>query len=113
MIGADFRKVPPGDSVDLVYEHMSPGLFLRNGMGSTTLSFEIEVETVELTRWLLMPRGREYHSYQLIRHPTGKPEATEHVKVVTEYLADDYTILAFKLLALKPSFTYEITWSYR
>jgi hypothetical protein len=35
------------------------------------------------------------------------------VKVVTEYLGDDYTILAFKLLALKAGYTYEITWFYR
>lgn len=112
-IGVDFRKVPPGDSVDVIYEHTSPGVVLRDGVGSTTLAFEVEVETVELTRWLLLPEGREYRTYQLIRYPTGRPEAAENVKVVTEFLADDYTILAFKLLALKPGFTYEITWSYR
>ena len=49
----------------------------------------------------------------MIRYETGKPEATENVKLVTEYLADDSTILAFKLLALKPGYTYEITWFYR
>lgn len=112
-VGADFRKVPPGDTADIVYEHQSPGKFLREGIGANTLAFDIEVETVELTRWLLMPRGKEYRTFQLIRYPTGKPEATETVKVVTEYLADDYTILAFKLLALKPGYTYEITWFYR
>jgi hypothetical protein len=112
-VRTDFRKVPAGDSADIIYEHLSPGLFLRDGVGSTTLVFEIEVETVELTRWLLMPQGKEYRAFQLIRYPTGKPEATENVKLVTEYLAEDYTILAFKLLALKPGYTYELTWFYR
>jgi len=111
--GADFRKVPAGESVDIIYEHMSPGRFLREGPGSTTLAFDVELETVELTRWLLLPKGREYRTFQLIRYPTGKPEAAENVKLVTEFLADDYTILAFKLLALKAGFTYEITWYYR
>jgi len=35
------------------------------------------------------------------------------VKIVSEYLADDYTILAFKLLSLKAGYTYELTWLYR
>lgn len=112
-VGADLQKIPPGDSVDITYEHISPGLFLRDGIGSTTLSFEVEAETVELTRWLLLPKGREYRSFQMIRYKTGKPETTESAKVVTQFVAEDYTILAFKLLALKPGYTYDITWFHR
>jgi len=112
-LGVDFRKVPAGDIVDIVYEHISPGLFLREGVDSTTLSFNVEVETVELSRWLLLPQGKEYRTFQLIRYPTGKPEKPENVKIVTEYRAEDSTILAFKLLALKPGYTYEITWFYK
>jgi predicted acylesterase/phospholipase RssA len=112
-VGVDFQKVPAGDFADVVYEHMSPGVVLRDGIDSTTLAFVIEAETIELTRWLLMPKGREYRSFQMIRYQTGKPETAETVKLVTEFLADDYTILAFKLLALKPGYTYELTWFYR
>jgi hypothetical protein len=112
-VGADFSKVPAGDSADLIYEHLSPGVFLRAGVGSTTLAFDVEADTAELTRWLLMPQGREYRSFQVIRYEMGKPETAENVKLVTEYLADDFTILAFKLLALKAGHTYEITWFYR
>jgi len=112
-IGADFAKVPSGDSADLIYEHLSPGLFLRDGVGSTTLAFDVEAETVELSRWLLLPQGKEYRAFQLIRYETGKPETAENVKVVTQYVAGDFTILAFKLLALKSGYTYEITWFYR
>jgi predicted acylesterase/phospholipase RssA len=112
-VGADFRKVPAGDFADIVYEQFSPGLFLGEGVGSNTLAFEVEAETVELTRWLLMPEGKEYQHFQLIRYQTGKPETVENVKVATEYLAKDYTILAFKLLSLKAGYTYELTWFYR
>jgi predicted acylesterase/phospholipase RssA len=112
-VGADFRKVPSGDFADIIYEHFSPGLFLREGVKSTTLTFEVEAETVELTRWLLLPRDRKYESFQLIRYETGKPETPEKVSIVTRYLAEDDTILAFKLLSLKAGYTYELTWYYR
>jgi hypothetical protein len=112
-VGVDFQKVPAGDFVDIIYEHSSPGLFLRDGVDSTTLQFEVEAETVELTRWILLPQGKEYRNWQLVRYQTGKTETAENVKVVTEYLAEDYTILAFKLLSLNAGYTYEITWFYR
>ncbi len=112
-VGANFEKVPAGDSVDIIYEHLSPGTFVREGAGSSTLTFDVEAETVELTRWLLLPEGKEYRTFQLIRYKTGKPETTENVKVTTEYLAEDHTILAFKLLSLKAGYTYEVTWFYR
>ena len=82
-------------------------------MGSTTLSFAVEAETVEISRWLLLPKGKQYRAFQLIRYETGKPETAEDVEVVTRYVADDFTILAFKMLALKAGYTYEITWFYR
>ncbi len=109
----DFQKVPDGESLDIIYEHLSPGEFLRHVEGSTTLTFDVEVETAELNRWLLLPQGKEYRSFNLIRYETGKPDAVEQVRLVTEYLADDYSILAFKLLSLKAGYTYELTWYYR
>jgi hypothetical protein len=112
-VQADLKRVPPGESVDIIYEHLSPGLFIREGNGVATLAFDVEVETVELIRWLLLPEGKQFHDYRLIRYETGKPETTERVDIVTRYLASDYSILAFKLLALKPGYTYELTWYYR
>ena len=111
-VGADFRSVPSNESVEIIYEHISPGRFLREGIGSVTLPFDVEVETVELTRWLLMPEGKEYRRYQITRHKTGNPELPENVKLVTAYVPEDRTILAFKLLALDPGYTYELTWFY-
>ena len=109
----DFEKVPEGDALDIIYEHLSPGEFLHHQPGSTTLDFDIEAETSELTRWLLLPEGKQYRNFHLIRYERGKPETAEDVSVVTEYLADDYTILAFKLLSLKAGYTYELTWYYQ
>jgi len=112
-VEVDFQKVPPGESVDIMYEHLSPGTFLRGGLDSDTLAFDVETPTIELTRWLLLPRGRQYRSWQMVHFPTGKPDAAESVKPVTEFLAEDNTILAFKLLAPEPGYTYELTWFYR
>ncbi|MGE5801152.1 MAG: patatin-like phospholipase family protein [Gemmatimonadota bacterium] len=112
-VHVDFTKVPRGEAVDVMFEHMSPGLFVREGNGSSTLSFEVAVETVELTHWLLPPEGKRFREYRLVRYPTGHPESPEEVYVVTQYLAKDFSILAFKLLALQGGYTYDLTWFYR
>ena len=108
----DFQSVPPGEFIDLLVEHRSPGEYLEGTQSGSSFSFLVQAETAELTMWILMPRGKEYRSFRISRHETGKPETTESVRVVTEYLAKDFTILAFKLLALKPGWTYEVCWTY-
>jgi hypothetical protein len=109
----DFQKVAAGEFVDLIVEYGSPGQYLQRGDDSTALSFPVQAETAELTTWILMPEGREYGGFRIIRYQTGKPDEVEAVKVVTEYLAEDFTILAFKLVSLKPGYTYEVSWAYR
>ena len=109
----DFQKVPAGDIVDVIYEHYSPGLFLQRADGSSTISFHSDADTAEVTRWFLMPQGKEYLSFRILRYETGKPRTAEAVKGFTEYLADDSTILAYKMVSEKAGYTYEITWFYR
>ncbi len=109
----DFQKVPAGEIVDVIYEHYSPGLFLRRGDGSSTISFHSDADTGEVTRWFLMPQGRDYRSFRIVRYETGKSGTAEAVKGFTEYLADDSTILAYKMVSAKAGYTYEITWFYR
>jgi predicted acylesterase/phospholipase RssA len=107
------EKVAPGDLVEILEEHLSPGDFVRDNGGSATLTFETAATTAELTRWILMPEGREYKSHKLVRYKKGKPETMEVFKFATEYLATNYSILAFKLLALDPGYVYELTWYYK
>jgi predicted acylesterase/phospholipase RssA len=109
----DFEKQPAGEYVDLMYEHYSPAVFLRRDKDSTSVAIHVQVDTAEVTRWFLMPEGKEYKSYRILRYKTEKPHIVEPVKVVTEYLADDYTILAYKLLTAKAGYTYEVIWSYK
>src|SRR5262249_37784779 len=99
--------------VDLIYEHISPGEFLEHRDGSTTLRVAAHADTAEVTRWLLLPEGSEYHKYRIIRYETEKPQKVEAVQVVNDYLADDFTILAYKLLSVKGGYTYELTWFYK
>jgi hypothetical protein len=109
----DFRQLPAGDTADLVVEHCSSGYYLRSGANGTAIKVPVRTETAELTMWVLMPEGKEYRNFRIIRYETKKPEKVESVKLVSEYLPDDYTILAFKLLSLKAGFTYEVSWVYR
>jgi len=66
-----------------------------------------------VTRWILIPKGREYRSFRVARYKTEEPDKLEPVRIVTEYLAEDYTILAYKLLSVKAGYTYEVTWYYK
>jgi predicted acylesterase/phospholipase RssA len=109
----DFESVPPGEYVDLLVEYRSPGAYLEGGQSASGFSIPVQTDTAELTVWVLMPRGTEYRDFHISRHETGKQEKAETVHVVTEYLAEDFTILAFKLLALKPGWTYDISWVYK
>jgi len=109
----NFEKMPPGEYVDLIYEHYSPAVFLRRADGATSVAIHLQVDTAEVTRWFLMPAGKEYKDWRVVRYKTGKPETVEEVKVVTEYLAEDYTILAYKLMLGKAGYTYEVIWHYK
>ena len=75
--------------------------------------FPIRADTAELTAWILMPEAKQYQSFRIVRYETAKPEKVEAVKVVTEYLAENFTIIAFKLLSLKSEYSYEVSWNYR
>ena len=112
-MSVDCEKVVPGDLMEILEEHLSPGGFVQDNGGSATLTFEPQGKTAELTRWILMPLGREYKSHKLVRYEKGKPETMEVFKFATEYLATNYSILAFKLLALDPGYVYELTWYYK
>jgi hypothetical protein len=112
-VSADFSDVPAGELVDVAYEHISPGHFLRRGVASTTISFRSQADTAEVTRWFLLPRGKEYKSFRILEWETGKPETVEPVRIVNKYLADDSTILAYKLLSGKAGYTHEVTLYYK
>src|SRR5262249_5561157 len=78
----DLKRIPPGEYVDLIYEHYSPAVFLKRGDGWTSVAIKVQVDTAEITRWFLMPRGKEYRSFRIHRYETGKPEHVETVRVV-------------------------------
>ena len=109
----DFSKTPKGELVDIVHEFHSPGLFLRDNGSSASLTLESQVKSAEMIRWYLLPEGKEYRSFRIVRYEKDKPEKLEEVKVVSEYLAEDSTILAYKLLSVDSGYVYEVTWFYK
>lgn len=109
-VSVDLSKAPVGQVVDVVYEHYSPGFFLQRNELSTTFTFRSDFDAAEVTRWFLMPRGQEFRSFQILRYETGKPRVTEVVKALTEFVADDSSIFAYKMVSLKAGYTFELTW---
>jgi hypothetical protein len=112
-VSIDLSKVPTGQVVDMSYEHYSPGEFVQRGEVSTTIAFRSEFEAAEVGRWILLPRGKEYRNFEIVRYETGKSTTAEVVKGFTEYLAEDPSIIAFKMASVKAGYTFEVTWFYR
>jgi predicted acylesterase/phospholipase RssA len=109
----DMRKVRIGSTVDLIYEYLSPGNYVKRFQGETSVEFHIEADTAELTRWIFMPAGKEYVTFKVFQFEVGKPETIEQVTPVSEFLAQDYTVIGYKLLMLKAGISHEVQWSYK
>jgi predicted acylesterase/phospholipase RssA len=112
-VAYDFQQVPPGEPVDLIVEYYSPGQYLQRRGSGTVLTIPVYTPTAELTLWVLMPAEKAYRSWRIARYHKETPQNVERVRVVTEYLADDFTILTFKLLSLKAGYVYEVQWFYK
>jgi hypothetical protein len=106
----DFQRVLRGESVDLLIENLTSGHILQHNETSTVVPFSVGTEIAEMTVWVLLPEGKAYRSFRIIRKGQEK---VEEVKVASEYLAEDFTILAFRLLSLKANYNYELQWDYR
>src|SRR5262249_8759810 len=109
----EFRQAPVGANVDLLVEYYSPRHYLQSNENGTTLSFLVRAPRAELPLWVMLPTGKRHSGRGIVRYPDGKPQDVETVRVVTEYRATDYTILAFKLLSLKAHYQYEVQWFYK
>lgn len=112
-VSVDLSKAPAGQTADVIYEHYSPGNFVHRGDVATIVTFRSEFDTGEVSRWFLMPRGKEYQNFQILRYETGKPKRAEVVKGLTEYLADDSSITAYKMASVKAGYTFEVSWFYK
>jgi hypothetical protein len=109
-VSVDLSKLPKGQVVDVIYEHYSRDVVLKRGTNFTTVAFPSAVDSLEFTRWLLLPSGEKYRSYQILRYETGKPETAEVVKGLTDYMVDDPGIIAFNMALVKAGYTFEVTW---
>jgi hypothetical protein len=109
-VSVDVSKLPKGQVVDVIYEHYSRDVVLKSGKNFTTVAFPSAVDALEFTRWLLLPAGEEYRSYQILRYETGKPETAEVVKGLTDYMVDDPGVIAFSMALVKAGYTFEVTW---
>ena len=106
----DLSKVPVHEVVDLPIELLlreTPPDLLRS------VSFSVDSETALLTGWVVLPEGKRYQNFQLLRYPMGNETGPERVIPANLVNSMEGQILAFSLLSLKPGFRYECRWSYR
>ena len=106
----DLSKVPGHEVVDLPIELLlreTPPDLLRS------VSFSVDSETALLTGWVVLPEGKQYEDFNLLRYPIGNETGPERVIPANLVNSMNGQILAFSLLSLKPGFRYECRWSYR
>jgi predicted acylesterase/phospholipase RssA len=111
-VHCDFTTVPAGQWRDIIIESQTPAAFLKRGENSTAQSFEFASDIAEVDFWILMPRERQYRDFRLMRYKKGEPGSAEAIIPATQFLAEDSEILAFKMLATKPLYRYEMSWEY-
>ena len=101
-----------------VHCHSTESLFYigscKKRIGVTVWAFRIYIDETHLNgAKRILQDTAVYRNFRIVRYKTGKPETVEAVKIVTEYLAEDSTILAYKLLAVPADYTFEVTWYYK
>jgi hypothetical protein len=111
-VSCDFTRVPAGEWRDIIVESQTPATFLERRMDSAHMTVEFPSAISEVTFWILLPRERQYRGWRIVRH-TKETGASEALQPATEFLADNREILAFKLMAVKPTYRYEIIWNYK
>ena len=110
-MSVDFTRIPAGESRDIIVESHTPGTFLERGMNSTRMAVDFPEQISQVEFWILLPR--EYRDWRIVRLMNDKDAAPQTIKPASEFQEIDYRILAFKLLSVKPWFTYEISWNYK
>ena len=106
----DLSKVPAHEAVDLPIEFMSS----EPATGAAdSATFYVDDETGLLSCWLLLPEGKQYQNFELLRYQNGKERVPERVTPAYHFDTLDGRVLAFALLNVKPGFTYEARWQHR
>lgn len=86
---------------------------MRHSGNSMIVPLNVRGDTAEVTVWILMPLGRQYSDFRVIRYEAGQADKVEAVEPITRYMATDFTILAFKLLSVEARYNYEVGWTYK
>jgi predicted acylesterase/phospholipase RssA len=109
-VAFNLSKVPAHETVDLPIEFMSSEP-ARGAVDAAT--FYVDDETGLLSCWLLLPEGKQYENFELLRFQNGKEKVLERVTPAYEFETLEGRVLAFGLLNVEPGFTYEARWEHR
>ncbi len=109
----DFSKIPPGETVDLLAELMAREGIQATDVHAQSVTFTVEQPSAVFSIWMLLPEGRAYRSFDLIRYKVDEPCSVETVEPTHRFTSEDQTMIAFGLLAVKPGYTYECRWTFR
>ena len=106
----NLSNVPAHEAVDLPIEYMSN----EPATGAAdSATFYVDDETGLLSCWLLLPEGKQYQNFDLLRYQNQNERVPERVTPAYNFDTLEGRVLAFALLNVKPGFTYEARWNHR
>lgn len=106
----DFHKVPAGEVVDLIVELLSREARPSPDDESLTLPLVVDTETPLLTCWLLLPAGKSYSQFRLLRSDIDAPAKVEVIEPA-QLLRTTDGLYSFAILGVRPTYLYECRWS--
>jgi hypothetical protein len=109
-VAFNLSNEPPHETVDLPIEFMSSAPATGAADSAT---FYVDDETGLLSCWLLLPEGKQYQNFELLRYQNEKAKVPERVTPAYEFDTLEGRVLAFGLLNVEPGFTYEARWEHR
>jgi len=109
-VAFDLTKYPVNEVIDLPMELVIHEPLQEN---LQSVNFYVNTDTGLISCWLLLPDGKEYESFELLRYPDETATAPDKVIPANLVNVSDGQILAFTLLSVKPGFVYECRWRHR
>ncbi len=106
----DLSKIPAHEIVDLPIEFMSRQPATG---GADSATFYVDDETGLLSCWLLLPEGKQYQNFDLLRDQNLVERVPERVTPAYQFDTLEGRVLSFALLNVKPGFTFEARWELR
>lgn len=106
----DLGHRPSDSEQEIVTQTILPEQFASFNKDQGSFNFNVRTDTGLLQVWLLMPKNRDFDSFEVISYPIGQPELAEIVVPAATVNVSEESVATFQLISPKPQRCYECRW---